>query len=132
MRYLVDSDWAIDALAGVPPALAALERLEDQGLGVSIISVGEIYEGAFLFSDPATQLPTFRRYFGNFTILGLTEPVMEVFGRNRALLRRQGHLIPDLDLLIAATALSFELVLMTRNRRHFSRIPGLQLHPTGV
>jgi predicted nucleic acid-binding protein len=51
---------------------------------------------------------------------------MLLFGRLRALLRLQGTLIPDLDLLIAATALQHDLVLLTRNRRHFDRIPGLQ------
>jgi predicted nucleic acid-binding protein len=32
------------------------------------------------------------------------------------------------DALIAATALEHELPLMTRNRRHFDRVAGLQLH----
>jgi predicted nucleic acid-binding protein len=31
------------------------------------------------------------------------------------------------DALIAATALQHELPLMTRNRRHFDRVPGLEL-----
>lgn len=38
-----------------------------------------------------------------------------------------GNLIPDLDLLIASTALEHALVLLTRNRRHFQRIPQLRL-----
>ena len=46
----------------------------------------------------------------------------------RAFLRRQGQLIPDLDLLIAATALAHDLTLVTRNRRHFSRILSLRLY----
>jgi len=52
---------------------------------------------------------------------------MRHFARVRSLLRRQGNLIPDLDLLIAATALEHELVLLTRNRRHFERISQLRL-----
>ena len=44
------------------------------------------------------------------------------------MLRRQGQLIPDLDLLIAATALAHDLTLVTRNRHHFERIPDLRLH----
>ncbi len=38
-----------------------------------------------------------------------------------------GNLIPDLDLLIAATAFEHRLVLLTRNRRHFERTPDLQV-----
>jgi tRNA(fMet)-specific endonuclease VapC len=32
-----------------------------------------------------------------------------------------------MDLLIAATALEHDLTLVTRNQRHFARIPGLQI-----
>jgi predicted nucleic acid-binding protein len=38
-------------------------------------------------------------------------------------------LIPDTDLLIAATALAENLTLVTRNVRHFNRIPELKLYP---
>jgi tRNA(fMet)-specific endonuclease VapC len=51
----------------------------------------------------------------------------EVFGGVRADLRRQGKLIPDLDLLIAATALRHNLTVVNRDE-HFRRIPGLKLH----
>jgi predicted nucleic acid-binding protein len=45
-------------------------------------------------------------------------------------LRSRGLLIPDLDLFIAATALEHDLILLSRNRRHFDRISGLNIHPT--
>jgi predicted nucleic acid-binding protein len=35
----------------------------------------------------------------------------------------------DTDILIAATALANDLPLLTRNRRHFERVPGLRFHP---
>ena len=46
----------------------------------------------------------------------------------RASLRQHGHLIPDMDVFIAATALEHDLALITRNTRHFERIPDLQLY----
>lgn len=53
---------------------------------------------------------------------------MERFAGIRGDLRRRGQLIPDLDLLIAATALHHDLTLLTRNVRHFDRIPELRLY----
>jgi predicted nucleic acid-binding protein len=41
---------------------------------------------------------------------------------------RPGQLIGDFDTLIAATALHYDLILTTRNVRHFQRIPELRLH----
>jgi tRNA(fMet)-specific endonuclease VapC len=58
----------------------------------------------------------------------VTDQIVERFARQRAALRRQGQLIPDMDLLIAATALEENLTLVTRNIRHFERIPELRLY----
>jgi predicted nucleic acid-binding protein len=53
---------------------------------------------------------------------------MERFASLRASLRRRGELIPDFDIVIAATALVYDLTLLTYNLRHFSRIPDLRIH----
>jgi tRNA(fMet)-specific endonuclease VapC len=128
LNYLVDSDWIIDALAGVRSAVVALRQHTASGLAVSIISLGEVFEGAYHFPDPSRHLAGFRRFLLGFTVLGLSDPVMELFAQTRHAMRSQGNLIPDLDLLIGVTAVHHNLTLMTRNCRHFSRVPGLQLY----
>jgi predicted nucleic acid-binding protein len=128
MTYLIDSDYLIDALIGRPAALATLDLLTEQGTAISIISLGEVFEGAYSDPDPAERVARMRRVLGRFRILSLTEPVMERFARIRAYLRRAGQLIPDLDLLIAATSIHHGLQLVTRNLRHFGRIPGPSLY----
>jgi predicted nucleic acid-binding protein len=47
MPYLLDADWAINALAGRPAVVAALRQLAPDGIAITWITVGEIYEGAF-------------------------------------------------------------------------------------
>jgi predicted nucleic acid-binding protein len=131
LRYLLDNDWIIDVLVGrVPAAREALDRLSDQGLAVSIITVGELYDGAFGYPDTARRLASFRAFLAPFPIVDLNEPIMELFARERARLRQAGMLVPDFDLLIAATALHYDLTLLTRNVRHFtpSRFPALQVY----
>ena len=128
MRYLVDSDWLIDAAIGRPRAQRTLDRLSDEGLAVSIIAVAEVYEGAFGTPDPQATLAGLRDFLSDFAILPLTDPIIEHFARMRAALRQQGQLIPDMDLFIAATALDADLTLVTRNVRHFERIPDLRLY----
>jgi predicted nucleic acid-binding protein len=127
MRQLADTDIIIDGLNNRPGALERLERLAESGLAVSIISVGELYEGAYRDPDPESRLAGMRQFLQGYQKLGLTDATMEEFARVRASLRSQGQLIPDLDLLIAATALTHGLTLVTRNLRHFARINGLQL-----
>lgn len=128
MSYLVDSDWLIDAFVGVPTAVNLLARLRDDGLAVSIISYGELFEGAIGAPDPQAELARFRRFLARLALLPLDDAIMELFARVRAGLRQRGLLIPDLDLLIAATAMHHGLTLVTRNLRHFERIPELRLY----
>ena len=128
MRYLVDSDWLIDVFLGIPTAVNLLAQLRDEGLAVSIISYGELFAGAVGAPNPAAELARFRRFLARLALLRLDDAVMERFAYLRAELRRRGQLIPDLDLLIAATALHHDLTLLTRNVRHFNRIPELRLY----
>jgi tRNA(fMet)-specific endonuclease VapC len=44
-----------------------------------------------------------------------------------AQLRKEGKPIDDIDLLIAGIALENNLVLVTNNRKHFERIPQLEI-----
>lgn len=46
-RYLVDTDWIIDALNGFALAIQMLVDLAPDGLAVSIITYGELYQGAY-------------------------------------------------------------------------------------
>jgi tRNA(fMet)-specific endonuclease VapC len=128
---LVDSDWLVNVVIGLPGPLTTLRRLRRQELAISIISVGEVFHGAFGTADPEAELVRLRRFLRVYRTLPLTVPIMALFARLRADLRGRGMIIPDLDLLIAATALEHDLTLLTRNRRHFERIPGLKLYDEG-
>ena len=127
MSNLIDTDLIIDGLNNQPYVLEGLEKRAETGVAVSIISLGELYEGAYRDPDPDPRLAGMRQFLAGYQVLGLSEDAMVVFARERERLRRQGQLIPDLDLLIAATAVASGLTLVTRNTRHFARITGLQL-----
>lgn len=109
MSYLVDTDWLINAFGGARREAEVIDRLESAGLAVSIITLGEFYEGAFYTAEPWLYLVGLRRYVVRFGVVDLSDPVMEIFARIRAELRNQGQLIPDLDLLIASTAIAHNL-----------------------
>ena len=54
-----------------------------------------------------------------------TDAVSEAFGRIKALLERRGTRIEDFDAAIAAHALAVGATLVSANRTHMIRIPGL-------
>jgi tRNA(fMet)-specific endonuclease VapC len=56
-----------------------------------------------------------------------TDAISQAFGRIKAALERRGSRIEDFDAAIAAHALANDAVLVTANRDHMARVPGLQI-----
>ena len=99
MAYLLDSDWVINALAGRRRAVSPLERLSAEHIGISVISLGEVYQQAFESTNPDAYLGTFRTFIAPFRVIPVTEPIALRFAEIRALLTRRGELISDFDIL---------------------------------
>lgn len=128
MIYLFDTDWFIDYLGDRAPATRQFDEIDASTFSLSVASLGELLDGVNGSRDPVGDRYELDQALRLVTLLDIDPPIAEIFGELRSLLRRTGKLIADLDLLIAATALRHDLTLVTRNRRHFDRIPGLQLH----
>ena len=127
MRYLADTDWLIDYLRGNEPVASLLAQLLSDGIGISIISIAEIYEGMDSTSRQAEAEQALRNLLTYAWVIPIKEPVCRVFAHERRRLRSEGKLIGDFDLLIGATALHHQLTLLTTNRRHFKRLEGLNI-----
>jgi predicted nucleic acid-binding protein len=128
-RYLLDTDWIVDVLNGQERAIQTALELAPAGLAVSIITYGELYEGAAFAHDPTPALAGLRSFLKGKAILPLTQPIMERFARIRGSLPRPvRQQIGDFDLLIAATCLAHNLTLLTRNIKDFQQIPHLKLY----
>ncbi len=126
---LLDTDRAIDALNGVPGALELLEVLAPSGLALSSISYGELYEGAYYGRDQTHSLATLAAFVRRTPMLPITDEILERFAILRGSLTHQlRNQIGDFDLLIAATALTHHLTLVTRNLRAFRHILDLELY----
>jgi tRNA(fMet)-specific endonuclease VapC len=128
VKYLVDSDVVADYLKGKQPAVELLSALAPEGLAISLITFGEIYEGIYFGRNPPGHESGFRKFLRVVDVLPLNRRTMQHFARIRGELRRRGQLIPDPDILIAATALEHDLTLLTRNLKDFARIPELKLY----
>jgi predicted nucleic acid-binding protein len=127
MSCLVDTDWVVEYLKGRSPAVQALSRLRHEGLAISLITYGEVYEGIYHGRDAAHHEESFLRFLRRVQVLPLNRSILRHFAQLRGELRTQGQLIGDLDLLIAGTALHHDLTLITHNMRHFQRILNLQI-----
>ena len=112
-----------------PQVRAAVERLEDDELFVSVISLGEIAKGIALLDDNKRKralrdwLETLEQEYGE-RILPVDLETVRIWGEITANAQRSGKIVAAADGLIAATAIRYGLHVMTRNVDDFS--------PTGV
>ena len=127
MRYLIDTDWSIDYFNAVPEVAARLDRYMLVGVGMSVITLLELYKGVPGARDPQLSRTQIENLLEVVEVVPVDEPVCRLFAEIWARLRSAGNLIGDYDLLIGATALSRGLTLLTNNRRHFKRIEGLSI-----
>ena len=130
MGNLMDTDWAIDYLNGIPRTVHRVDALRSEGISISIISVAEIYEGVLNGNDPVREERLLTDFLRQHPTVHLDVAACRIFGIERARLRAAGTPIQDMDLLIGATALRHDLTLLTNNRRHFERLPGLNIIST--
>ncbi|MBQ6970791.1 MAG: type II toxin-antitoxin system VapC family toxin [Synergistaceae bacterium] len=91
----------------------------------SVVS-GELMHGAFK-SNNAENMNKVRRFLSKFVIVPFDYEESEIYGQIRTDLERSGKLISFPDMLIAATALSYNATLVTNNTQEFSRIDTLNL-----
>jgi tRNA(fMet)-specific endonuclease VapC len=94
---------------------------------LSEITIAELLFG-IAKSDPARQAANRRNvdvlreaFEGQELLIG---PALEIFATEKARRRRIGRVVDDFDLLIGATAVIYDLTLVTHNTRHFSDMVG--------
>lgn len=125
--YLLDTDIVIYSLKGHPAVKKNLERNLDAALKISIVTLMELYYGAYKSQKVASNLGKIKYIEDAVEIISLGRESAEIFAMLKADLEKEGTPIDDFDLVLAACALSHDLVLVTDNVKHFKRIQGLKL-----
>lgn len=64
VAYVVDTDWVIHYLNGHTGIIEKLGSVRKEGLGISVVSLAELYEGVYYSTNPDASLFTNnRRHF---------------------------------------------------------------------
>jgi len=129
MGILIDSDIIIDFLNNQNPAVDFFkDSTTNKEFFMSVISWIEIVYG-FKKNKASNKIKIFQNLLEEFQIpvISIDEQVAETYLDVKIELEKKNNSLADFDLLIAATALSRKLTLVTRNKKHFSRIKNLQI-----
>ena len=127
MRYMLDTNICIYAIKNRPESvIGALRENESAGIGLSSITMAELCFGAQK-SKSARNIEMLQRFFEPLEIAEFDPPAADIYGRLRHQLESAGTPIGPLDTLIAAHALSLDVILVSNNIREFQRVLGLKL-----
>jgi tRNA(fMet)-specific endonuclease VapC len=119
IRYLIDSDCAVYAMAGDFPALGArLSGCGEDEVAISAISFGEVALGSEQGKPPPSRV--LDEFVRRIAIL----PFDEVAAREYAKLPFKRA---RFDRLLAAHALSIGATVITNNEADFADVPGLKV-----
>lgn len=107
-----------------------MKKMEDpESKGVEIfttaINVAKFYYGAYRSRNKESALTTADRFLKPFSILSLGYTSAKIYGELAE--KMKSNTICDLDLFIASIALANKQTIVTRNTKHFERVPGLKL-----
>lgn len=101
--------------------------LRAQELAISVVTRAEIRYGQALLNANDKRHVTIDLLLEATPTLVWTTQAADLYGTINAQLRKTGLPIGDLDVMIAAHALSENLILVTHNTKHFERIEGLKM-----
>lgn len=127
--YFIETSVIVDFLRGKEKAVFAIKNLEGE-LVSSYFCLAELCEGVSLVKNKRRAEQSVIDFFSELDfIYGLDPEISRNFGFTRAGLKKRGKVIEDIDIFIAATCLSNDLILVTANARHFERIKNLKIIP---
>ena len=129
IQYLLDTNILSYFIKGI--SLALTQRMDTTSqaktICTSVICRAELRYGQDLMAANDRRHAQIDLLMLELIALPWTVKAADRYGEIKALLKRQGIPIGEMDTQIAAHALAENLILVTHNTRHFERVPGLKM-----
>jgi predicted nucleic acid-binding protein len=131
---IVDTTFLIDLMKEVKArrvgrATVKFDELVQRGetLTIAVFTIGELNVGVAKCNQPPRERKKVENCLKPFGVLPIDASTAIIYGEIVGTLEKRGQTISDMDALIASVALENAEILVTRNVKHFIRIPALQV-----
>ncbi len=135
MDYLVDTNVFCEKVKKAPsPKVVQWLVDHESQIYVSTVTIAEIRRGIEKLPD-GKRKTEFGNWLHDFShqmkgsILSFNRSVAHVWGQMQGRLDKQGILVPQFDGIIAATAIRYNLQLVTRNEKDFQFTAAKVINP---
>ena len=125
--YLLDTDILIYSLKAHKIVQQNLQHHLHDPINISAVTLLELYYGAYKSQMVANNLAKIKTIENALEVIPVNREMVEIFGVLKSHLEKGGKPLDDFDLILAATAMSHNLIIVTNHEKHFGRIDGLKM-----
>ncbi len=126
MKYMLDTNICIYIMRKRPEnVLKKFQSVEVGDICISSVTLAELMYGVEKNMHHQKNRVALEEFVLPLEIVSFDDVSASSYASIRADLEKKGTPIGPLDLMIAAHAISLDLILVTNNIKEFSRVPGL-------
>jgi tRNA(fMet)-specific endonuclease VapC len=125
-QYLLDTNICIYYIKGLYDLKSKFEKVGPENCFISEITLAELKFGVAKSKAKQKNQKALDNFLSGIQILPIF-PALDIYAAEKARLQKSGKIIDDFDLLIGATAVSFDLTMVTNNTSHFNRLNDIKL-----
>ncbi len=125
-KYLIDTNTCIYYIKGKYDLKRKFEKANPDNCFISEITLAELMFGVENSEKKEKNRKALDDFLSGMKVLPIFHS-LNLYAREKARLRKLGTMVDDFDLLIGATSVSHNLVIVTNNGDHFKRIKGITL-----
>ena len=119
--YLLDTNIVIFSFRGNKKVNNRIKEVGFKNCFISEITIVELYCGAEKSNDKEYNINLLNEFSKKVTVIPIIE-IIECYAFERVKLEKSGNKLENFDLLIGATAIANELILVTNNTKHLQRM----------
>jgi tRNA(fMet)-specific endonuclease VapC len=128
MKYMLDTNSCIYIIKKHPiQVLSHLKKKNISDVCISAITLAELQYGVQKSERKAQNSLALSEFLAPIEILPFDDASAIEFGKIRAVLEKKGARIGEYDLMIAAHAISLDLILVTNNSKEFKGVSNLNI-----
>jgi len=125
-KYLLDTNICVFFLKGKYNLNEQIKKVGFQNCCISEVTLAELKYGVECSDKIVENMKMVDGFAKVITIIPIFNS-LSIYAKEKARLRKSGKLIDDFDILIGVSAVANNLVLVTENQKHLSRISKIKI-----
>jgi tRNA(fMet)-specific endonuclease VapC len=110
-----------------PNVLEIIREKSKNGIYISSLTIAELEYGVENSKQVENNRIALLKFISLFNVISFDDTDAIQYGKLKAKLKKEGRIIGPIDLLLAAQALSKDLIFITNNVDEFIRVEGLKI-----